>query len=93
MEDAYNHRFPGEESDRRVLSPLNRGDHPELDTSDFLDDDGVEIYQSLIGAMQWAISIGRFDIQTEIMTLSGFRAQPQIGHFERFKRVYSYLIK
>jgi len=77
MEESYNQRFPGEKIDRRVTSPLDPGDHPELDTSEFLPCDEVQIYQSLIGAMQWAISIGRFDIQTHIMTLSSFRAQPR----------------
>lgn len=75
------------------MSPLNKGDHPKLDTSQFLEEDGVVIYQSLIGAMQWAISIGRFDIQRVVMTMSGFRAQPRIGHLERVNRIYSYLIK
>jgi hypothetical protein len=43
--------------------------------------------------MQWAISIGRWDIQTAVMTLSSFRAQPRIGHLLRVKRMYAYLIK
>ena len=58
MEDAYKQRFNGETPTTKVTSPLDPGDHPELDTSEFLDEDGVEIYQSLIGSMQWAISIG-----------------------------------
>jgi hypothetical protein len=56
---------------------------PETDMSDFLHPDGVQQYQSLIGAMQWAVSIGRFDITTAVMTLSGFRAAPRKGHLER----------
>jgi len=40
-------------------SPIVQGDHPELDTSDLLDDTGIQIYQSLIGSLQWAIQIGR----------------------------------
>ena len=43
--------------------------------------------------MQWAISIGRFDISTAVMTLSSFRAMPRKGHMERAKRVYGYLSK
>ena len=45
-----------------VQSPLDPGDHPKLDASNFLDKDNTKIYQSLIGAMQWEISIGRWDI-------------------------------
>ena len=52
MEESYNLRFPGEEIDKKVKSPLEPGDHPELDVSDFLKDEDVQIYQSLIGAFQ-----------------------------------------
>ena len=59
MEESYKLRFPGEEIDRKVKSPLDPDDHPELDTSEFLKGDDIIIYQSLIGAFQWAVSIGR----------------------------------
>ena len=47
MEDAYVHRF-GEKPKQLVQSPLESVDHPELDVSEFLDEDGIKIYQSLI---------------------------------------------
>ena len=86
-------RFFGEKPSRRVTSPLEKGDHPELDTSEFLGVDETRIYQSMIGSAQWVISIGRFDIAVHIMTLSSFRAQPRRGHLDRIKRVYAYLAK
>ena len=86
-------KYFGEKPKQNVTSPLEKGDHPELDTSDFLDSQGISIYQSLIGALQWAVSIGRFDIHTAVMTLSGFRVAPRRGHLDRAKRVYSYLSK
>jgi hypothetical protein len=44
--------------------------------------------------MQCAVSIGRIDITTAVMTLSGFRsAPPRQGHLDRAKRVYGYLAK
>jgi len=43
--------------------------------------------------MQWAVSIGRWDIQTAVMTLSSFRAQPRQGHLDRAKRVYILLLE
>jgi hypothetical protein len=36
----------------------------------------------LIGAMQWAISIGHFDIAVHVMMMSSFRASPRHGHLE-----------
>ena len=47
----------------------------------------------MIGAMQWAISIGRFDIATSVMSLSSFRVAPRVGHLERCRRIYAYLSK
>jgi hypothetical protein len=45
----------------------------------------------MIGALQWVIKIGRFDINTAVMTLSSFQANPQLGHLNRCKRIYGYL--
>ena len=46
---------------REYTSPLEKGDQPEIDTSDELDDDGIKKYQTMIGCLQWAISLGWFD--------------------------------
>jgi hypothetical protein len=51
------------------------------------------LYQSIIGALQWAVTIGCFDINTSVMTLSGFRAAPRQGRLDRVKRIYGYLAK
>ena len=83
--------FGEKPNDKSIKSPLVKGDHPELDTSEFLNEDGIEKYQSLIGSMQWAVSIGRWDINITVMTLSSFRAQPRQGHLDRAKRVYTFL--
>ena len=74
-------------------SPLVQNDHPELDTSELLNEDDQKIYQSLIGALQWVIQIGRFDITTAVMSLSRFRAMPRQGHLDRVKRIHGYLIQ
>jgi Reverse transcriptase (RNA-dependent DNA polymerase) len=86
-------KYFGEKPKQNVMSPLEKGDHPELDDSELLDSQGITLYQSLIGALQWAVSIGRFDIHTAVMTLSGFRVAPRRGHLDRVKRVYAYLSK
>jgi len=76
-----------------ATSPLVTGDHPELDASELLNEDDQKAHQSLIGALQWAIQIGRFDIQTAVMTLSRFRAMPRQGHLDRVKRIHGHLSK
>jgi hypothetical protein len=68
-----------------VSSPLEKGD-PEIDTSEPLDEKGIQQYQSLVGAQQeWAVSIGRIDITNAVMTLSGFRCAPCQGHLDLVK--------
>jgi hypothetical protein len=76
---------------KEYSTPLEKNDHPELDTSDLLTGDDISKYQSMIGASQWAISLGRFDIQTAVMTMSQFRISPRIGHLKRLQHIYGYL--
>ena len=85
--------FGGNKPVQNVSSPLEHGDHPELDDSDFLNNEDTQKYQSMVGSMQGAISIGRIEITTAIMMLSSFRSKPRIGHLERAKRIYGYLAK
>jgi len=72
-------------------SPLEKNDHPEFDDSKVLSQDGIRRYQSMIGALQWVVSLGRFDIATAVMTMSRFRVEPREGHLNRLKRIYGYL--
>ncbi|NND72996.1 MAG: hypothetical protein HKN43_15585, partial [Rhodothermales bacterium] len=92
MIEGYENMF-GSKPAHKYTSPLEKGDHPELDNSPELDMEGVKKYQSMIGALQWAISLGRFDITTAVMTMSSFRVAPRVGHLERVKRIYGYLSK
>ena len=78
---------------KKAHSPLVKNDHPELDATDLLDIEETKVYQSLIGALQWVIQIGRWDVATAVMSLSRFRAAPRKGHLERVKRVHGYLLK
>ena len=77
----------------RAMSPLEQNDHPELDDSEFLNEEGIQQYQSLIGMLQWTIALGRYDIACAVMTMSSFRAAPRSGHLERLKRICGYLVK
>jgi hypothetical protein len=81
------------EKPRKASSPLEQNDHPEMDNSPFLGQDETQQFQSLIGAMQWAVLIGRLDITTAVMSLSSFGAMPRSGHLERAKQIYGYLQK
>jgi hypothetical protein len=77
-----------------VATTTPPNDHPELDDTELLGEDGIQQYQSLIGVLQWTmISLGRFDIAMAVMTLSGFRVTPRVGHLDRLRRVCGYLCK
>jgi hypothetical protein len=47
----------------------------------------------MIGCLQWAVSLGWFDIQTATKTMSRFCVATRKGHLEQLKRVYGYLKK
>jgi hypothetical protein len=47
----------------------------------------------MIGSLQWIVTIGRFDVHTAVMTMSGFRVAPRIGHLKRLQRIYGHLSK
>ena len=72
-------------------SPLDKNDHPEIDQTPLLEANGIKMYQSMIGALQWAVTLGRFDIACAVMCMSRFRASPRTGHLQRLHRLYGYL--
>jgi hypothetical protein len=76
MVPGYERMF-GAKPKTLAQSPLEKGDHPELDISELMGYEGIQQYQSLVCLMQWDVSLGRFDIATAVMTLSGFRAFPR----------------
>ena len=63
-------------------APLDKSDKPKLDDSPLLDADGVQKFQSLIGAVQWTIFLCRFDVLHAVMSLGRFRAAPHVRHLE-----------
>ena len=79
------------EKPKEYSCPLDKNDHPELDVTELLSGDGIVKYQSLIGALQWAITLGRFDILIAVCTMSTYRVAPRTGHMERLKRMHGYL--
>ena len=62
-------RMFGHPPKQNCTSPIEKNDHPELDNSELLDEDWTQKYQSLIGALQWVVTIGRFDVQIAVMSL------------------------
>jgi hypothetical protein len=61
---------------------MEEKDHREFDLSPDLDQDGIRHYQSLIIALQWAVTLGRFNIWAGTTTISSFRVAPRQGQLE-----------
>ena len=75
-----------------IHAPLEPGgDHPELDESPLCDNEDHAKYMTMVGALQWAVSLGRIDIITSVMTMSRFRIAPRRAHLKRVQRIYQYL--
>jgi hypothetical protein len=64
---------------KNYTTPMEEGDHPKLDTLE-LDQDGIRLYQSLVGALQLAATLGCFDILVGVTTISSFCVAPRQGH-------------
>ena len=88
--ESYERMF--KEKPRKSRPPLEGGDHPELHTTELCDEHQTNQFQTLVGQLQWLISLGHFDIAVHVMSLSRFRAQPRKGHLDRAKRIVGYLL-
>ena len=88
--ESFHQMFPGENLPQ-VKSPLDKNDHPELDNSELVSDDLITKFMCMVGQLQWAVTLGRYDILAHVMSMSRFRLAPKVGHIERMKRIYGYL--
>ena len=59
-------------------SPLEMNDDPELDNSELCNAEHITKYMSMIGQLQWAITLCRYDISAQVMSMSMFRLPPKI---------------
>ena len=50
-------------------------------------------YLTMVGQLQWLVTLGRFDLHVQVATMSRVRAAPRQGHMDRLKRIYSYAIR
>ena len=71
-------------------TPLDKNNHPELDASQILAGDMAARYLTMVGQLQWLVTLGRFDLLAHVASMSRFRAAPRQGHMDRLKRIYAY---
>jgi len=75
----------------KVTSALPSGYKPELDASDYLDDDDTILYMQLIGILRWLVELGRIDICVEVSRMSSYNCMPRITHLHAVLHIFSYL--
>ena len=42
-------------------------------------------YLTMVGQLQWLLTLGRFDIHAQVATMSRFRAAPRQGHGQTYE--------
>ena len=50
-------------------------------------------YLTMVGQLQWLVTLVRFDLHAQETTMSMFRAALRQGHMDRLKRIYFYSIR
>lgn len=92
MADAHQ-QLLGTKPAAKALSPLGKGNHPEINEPKPLDGDGTQKHQLLVSTAQRAISISHFGASTAAMMAPGLRAQLHHGHLNHVKCICGCLRK
>ena len=75
----------------RNATPMWANNHPENDNLPLLGDSNHRKFQMLIGMLNWAVTIGWFDVAYAMSSLSCFSACPREGHLKRALHIFGYL--
>jgi hypothetical protein len=75
----------------RAPSVFPSGYRPELDASDYCDEETANYYQQQIGVLRWAVELGRINICTEVSMLASFTTAPRAGHFDALLHIFAFL--
>ena len=71
-----------------MKTPLEKNDHRELNNTELCNEDDITKYMCMIGQLQWAVMLGRYEILAHVMSMCRFRLEPNIGHKQKLKRQY-----
>ena len=78
---------------KNMRTPLDKNDNPELDDTELLTGESTQHYLTMMGQLQWFVTLGRFDIHAQVTTMSRFRSAPRKVHLERLQSVYGNVLK
>lgn len=86
-------RFGPLKQNNKVTTPLPKEYHPELDNSEFLNDEHIEIYQSYMGILRWAVELGRIDLCHAASLMARFYTAPRTDHLTKVLGIFAYIKK
>ena len=89
--DSYHSMFK-QDPPKNMRKPLDKNDHPELDDTELLTGESIQHYLTMVGQLQWLVTLGRFDIHAQVTTMSRFRSALRKGHLKRLQRIYGYVL-
>jgi len=76
---------------RKHRIPMDPKVRPELDTSPLCGADDITRFQCLLGALQWTISLCRFDIAGSVLCLDTYNVAPRENHLKLMRQIAGYL--
>ena len=89
LADTYKSLF-NEDPPKGYKTPLDKNDHPELDTSEILERDMAAKYLTMVGQLQWLVSLGRCDRLKRIYSYA-IRTKDYAIRFRTEQPDYSFL--
>ena len=75
--ESYKNMFLNENF-LNAKSPIEKNNYPELGNTKLCNEEQITKYMDMIGQLQWAITLGRYDIVAHVMSMSRFRLAPKI---------------
>ena len=76
---------------RHHSTPMDPSYKPEIDETSLLVGDEIGRYRMLVGSLQWAVTLCRFDVAYATNTLARYTSMPREGHLKAAHRVVGYL--
>ena len=65
--------------------------HPKLHKTPYLCPENISKYRSVIGSLNWILTLGCFDIAYALLSMARYNMAPREGHMEAVKRILGYL--
>jgi len=78
---------------KSLSTPAPPNYHPEIDETNYLDDDMTSLYQSYVGILRWAVELSCVDLAFTASTLAKFMAVPREGHLIGLLHAFAYTKK